>query len=55
MKNNLTVEKTFALAVKFYEKKIFHATEKIYKENLELACIHLMNYIQHAKNINHNL
>ena len=45
MKNNLTVEETFALAVKSYQNKKFHTAEKFYKEILKTHPNHAGTYV----------
>ena len=45
MKNNLTVEETFALAVKSYQEKKFHVAEKFYKEILKTHPNHSGTYV----------
>ena len=45
MKKNLTVEETFDLAVKSYQKKKFHTAEKLYKEVLKKHPDHANTYV----------
>ena len=45
VKNNLIVEKTFALAVKSYQKKKFNVAEKFYKEILKTHPNHAGTYV----------
>ena len=45
MKKNLTVEETFDLAVKSYQKKEFHTAEKLYKEVLKKHPDHANTYV----------
>ena len=52
MKNNLTVEKTFALAVKSYQKKKFHAAETFYKEILKTHPNHAGTYVNLGMTLN---
>ena len=52
MENNLTVEKTFALAVKYYQKKKFHTAEKFYKEILKTHPNHAGTYVNLGMTLN---
>ena len=52
MKNNLTVEETFALAVKSYQEKKFHVAEKFYKEILKTHPNHAGTYVNLGMTLN---
>ncbi len=52
MKNDLTVEETFDLAVKSYQKNKFHVAEKLYKEILKTHPNHAGTYVNLGMTLN---